>query len=106
NDEVVVITRRPCGHDALGFFPAGGVEGRAGQVSRSTCGSGAHSSPFHTGRARSAKPATDHHPRLLAVSGTRVSACRRGSSGEQGPGTSLLRRGPNREGPPASGPAA
>ena len=32
-------------------------------VSRSTCSSGAHSSPSMPGRARSAEPATDHHPR-------------------------------------------
>src|SRR5580693_4910361 len=44
-DEVVDIPRRPRGHDAVGVLPADGVEGRAGHVSRSTCGSGAHSSP-------------------------------------------------------------
>src|SRR5580700_6209380 len=55
-DEVVDISRRPGGHDAVGVFPADGVEGRAGHVSRSTCGSGAHGSPFHTGRARSRSP--------------------------------------------------
>src|SRR5580704_17072052 len=44
-DEVVDIPRRPRGHDAVGVLPTDGVEGRAGHVSRSTYGSGAHSSP-------------------------------------------------------------
>jgi hypothetical protein len=51
-DEVVDIPRRPRDHDAVRVFPADGVEGRAGHVSRSTRGSGAHSSPLPAGPAR------------------------------------------------------
>jgi len=50
-DKVVDVSGCPRSDDAVGVFSADGVEGRAGRVSRSTCGSGAHSSSFYAGRA-------------------------------------------------------
>jgi imidazolonepropionase-like amidohydrolase len=55
--------------------------------------------PVLAGRARDA-------PENPCRSGISMSACRRESSGEQGPGTSLLRRGTDRARPRASGSAA
>jgi hypothetical protein len=45
-DKVVDASGCPGGDDAIGILPADGVEDRAGRLSRSTCGSGAHSSSF------------------------------------------------------------